>query len=483
MRWPWSATRSPRPAQPQASRAGPRQSALTPREREVASLVAEGLSNREIASRLVIAERTAEFHVEQILNKRGFHSRAQIAAWVAAQGQLREPEPRAASPEGSGAELARPATPMRRRRVLVPAVALLVALASLAVLSALPRRGSSPPIRTVAGTGVRAASDDALTATAAALTLPLGMAVDAAGDLYFVDGNRVRKLGPSGALVTVVGAKDPGYAGDGGPAVAARLNAPQALALVGDGSLYVADMRNHRVRKVDPQGVISTVAGTGEAGYAGDGGPAVAAKLNLPVGVAVGFAGSLYVADSANHRVRRLGADGVISTVAGTGDLAYAGDGGPGTSAPVGFPTGLAFDHRGNLYIADLFNDRVRKLDLAGTITTVAGTGIRGYSGDGTKASLAQINLGPGPPRSAGQLLAVDAEGNLYIADTANNRVRRMSVGGLITTLAGTGQAGYSGDGAPASAARLNGPLGLAVDADGGLYVADTENNRIRKVG
>src|SRR5262245_45758893 len=301
MRWPWSAARSPRPAQPQASRAAPRQSALTPREREVASLVAEGLSNREIARRLVIAERTAEFHVTQILNKRGFHSRAQIAAWVAAQSQLREPEPRAASPEDSDAELARPTTPMRRRRVLVPAVALVVALASLALLSAVPRPGSSPTIQTVAGTGVRAASDDALTATAADLALPLGMAFGAAGDLYFVDGNRVRKLDPSGALVTVVGAKDPGYAGDGGPAVAARLNAPQALALVGDGSLYIADMLNHRVRKVDPQGVISTVAGTGEAGYSGDGGPAIAAKLNLPVGVAVGFSGGLYIADSANH--------------------------------------------------------------------------------------------------------------------------------------------------------------------------------------
>jgi sugar lactone lactonase YvrE len=148
----------------------------------------------------------------------------------------------------------------------------------------------------------------------------------------------------------------------------------------------------------------------------------------------------------------------------------------------VGWPTGLAFDSRGNLYVADAFSDRIRRVDLTGTVTTVAGTGVRGYSGDGTRASLAQINLAPGPPRSVGQVLAVDTEGGLYFADTANNRVRRVSVDGAITTLVGTGRAGYSGDGVPASAAQLSGPLGLAVDPDGGLYVADTENNRIRKV-
>jgi sugar lactone lactonase YvrE len=148
----------------------------------------------------------------------------------------------------------------------------------------------------------------------------------------------------------------------------------------------------------------------------------------------------------------------------------------------VGWPTGLAFDHKGNLYIADASNDRVRKLDLSGTITTVAGTGVRGYSGDGTRASLAQLNLAPGPPRSAGQGLAVDTRGNLYIADTANHRVRKVAVGGLITTVAGTGQAGYSGDGGPAGAAKLNAPLALAVDSDDNLFIADTENNRIRMV-
>lgn len=466
----------------QSPQARPKRDArLTPREREIAALVGKGFTNRAIANQLVISERTAEFHVEQIMNRLGFHSRTEIAAWVAQRGLLDVGE---REPISAGDEMKRPVVQTALTRWRVPAVAILAGLMSLAVVLAFARwpRVSAISIQTVAGTGLRGASDDVGTPMAANLTLVPGMAVDAADDVFFVDGHRIRELASNGTLTTFAGAADPGYSGDGGPAIAARLNAPQGLAIGSDGSLYVADMLNNRIRKVNQQGVIWTVAGTAQAGYSGDDGPAVMAQLNLPVGVAVGFGRVVYVADSGNHRVRRIGSDGVIVTVAGTGDLGYAGDAGPATSATVGWPTGLAFDHKGNLYIADAFNDRVRKLDLSGTITTVGGTGIRGYSGDGTRASLAQLSLAPGPPHSAGQGLAVDTEGNLYIADTANHRVRRVSVGGLITTVAGTGQAGYSGDGGPASAAKLNGPLALAVDADDTLFIADTENNRIRKV-
>ncbi|HLZ29446.1 MAG TPA: LuxR C-terminal-related transcriptional regulator [Chloroflexota bacterium] len=458
-----------------------RDTGLTPREREIAALVAKGFTNRSIAQQLVISERTAEFHVEQIMNKLGFHSRAEVAAWVAQRSVLDVGE---REPTSAVDEVKTPAAQTAPTRWRVPALATLAGLIALAVVLAFAwwPRGSAISIQTIAGSGLRGTSDDVRTPTAADLTLVPGMAIDPADDLYFVDGHRVRELTSNGKLMTIAGAADPGYSGDGGPAIAARLNAPQGLAIGSDGSLYIADMLNNCIRKVDQQGVISTVAGTAQAGYSGDGGPAALAQLNSPVGVAAGFGRVVYIADSANHRVRRIGSDGVIVTVAGTGELGYAGDAGPATSAPVGWPTGLAFDHKGNLYIADAFNDRVRKLDLSGTITTVAGTGIRGYSGDQTRASLAQLSLAPGPPRSAGQALAVDTEGNLYIADTANQRVRRVSVGGQITTVAGTGKAGYSGDGGPASAAELNGPLALAVDADDTLFIADTENNRIRKL-
>ena len=466
---------------PKAARANIKRGAeLTAREREIAALVGKGLTNRSIANELVISERTAEFHVEQIMNKRGFHSRTQIAAWVA-QHWL---EGAAAEHEAESTTVIEGSTPQHVHTRWRVAVAIVVASLSLVLVVALAswRPGSATSIQTVVGTGVRAASNDVGTASSINLTFVTAITTDAMDNLYFVDGHQIRELTSKGTVTTIAGVLDPGYSGDGGPAIAARLNAPQGLAIASDGSLFVADTLNNRVRRVDQQGMIWTVAGSSLAGYSGDGGPATLAQLNLPVGLALGFGRDLYVADSGNHRVRRISSDGIISTVAGTGELGYAGDAGPATSSPVGWPTGLAFDHKGNLYIADASNDRVRKVDLNGTITTMAGTGIRGYSGDGTRASSAQLNLAPGPPQGAGQGLGVDAEGNVYIADTANHRVRRVSVAGLITTVAGTGYAGYTGDGGSASSAEINGPLALAVTADGGLYIADTENNRIREV-
>ena len=441
---------------------------LSRRESEVAQLVAEGLSNREIAARLYISERTAEGHVEQIRNKLGFHhSRAQVAAWVAA----------------GAPPLARPRRIRSRPRFLAFTVAaLLVAITALAAaLVARPAPTAGRTIVTLVGTSRSAFSQDGDRALSTSLVKPVALALDAAGGLHFVDGHRVRRLDARGRVQPEAGTGEPGFGGDGGRAVDARLDAPQALAFDSRGNLYVSDTLNHRVRMVDRTGVIRTVAGTGEAGYSGDGGSAVAARLNLPTGLAVGFGDVLYVADTGNNVVRVVGRDGTIRTVVGTGRAGYAGEGGPATSAPLSSPQGLAVDGVGNLYIVDAQNDRVRRVDPSGVINTVAGTGARGFGGDGGRGTLALLDLEAGPPSAAGQALAVDARGYLYIADPGNQRVRRLDTQGLIQTVAGSGGAGYAGDGGPALEARLNLPLGISADATGVLYIADTANARIRR--
>jgi DNA-binding CsgD family transcriptional regulator/sugar lactone lactonase YvrE len=462
------------------------ESTLTPREQEVAALVAEGLTNRQIAERLFISERTAEHHVEQIRSKLGFHSRAQVAAWVVGLPAPRvRPAPTApasvpvdASVRGQSgaAHLAR----RRRWAIAVPA-ALLVA-AGLAALAFSATRAGGPAITivTVAGTGRSTFSPDGRPAKATDLIHPSAVVVDQNGTLYFIDGNRVRMITPQGTIKTIAGTGDSGDAGDGGQALSAQLNSPRGLAIDPDGDVFIADTGNNRVREVDIRGKIFTVAGTGDAGYAGDGGQAVRARLNSPTGLAVGFGGSLFVADTLNHRVRQV-ADGVISTVAGTGTAAYTFEGGSATASPLNLPEALAFDGEGNLYIDDVGNGRVRKVDPSGEITTVAGTGVRGFSGDGHPASAAGLKLAS-EGFQGGQALGVDSEGNLYIADAGNERIRRVDLHGNISTVAGTGRAGYSGDTGPPLAATLNLPLGVAVDAQGILYVADSQNNVIREI-
>ena len=305
------------------------------------------------------------------------------------------------------------------------------------------------------------------------------MALDGAGNLYIADyGNhRIRKVDATGVITTVAGDGTRGFGGDGGPAVAAQLYFPAGVALDGAGNLYIADTGNRRIRKVDATGVITTVAGTGRRGSGGDGGPAVAAQLRAPYGVALDGAGNLYIADTANQRIRKVDAAGVITTVAGFGRRGSGGDGDPATTAQLYDPTGVALDGAGNLYIADSQNQRIRKVDAAGVITTVAGDGPRGYSGDGGPAVWARLAV----PRG----VAADGAGNLYIADTANHRIRKVDAAGTITTMAGTGTesfGGSSGDGGPAVDAQLNSPWGLALDGAGNLYIADAGNNRIRKV-
>ena len=331
-------------------------------------------------------------------------------------------------------------------------------------------------ITTVAGTGERGYSGDGGPPTSAQLRSPQGVAVDGLGNLYVADylNHRVRRVDAAGVITTVAGTDERGYSGDGGPATSAQLGAPRGVAVDGSGNLYIADYGNGRVRKVDAAGVITTVAGTGQRGYSGDGGPAASAQLGLLRGVAVDGSGNLYIADARNHRVRKVDATGAINTVAGTGERRYGGDGGPATSAQLGRPQGVAVDSSGNLYIAANYNRRVRRVDAAGVINTVAGTGQWGHSGDGGPATSAQLRSPHG--------VAVDGLGNLYIADTYSSCVRRVDTAGVITTVAGTGEWGYSGDGGPATNAQLQRPRGVAVDGLGNLYIADSDNHCVRRV-
>jgi RHS repeat-associated protein len=334
-------------------------------------------------------------------------------------------------------------------------------------------------IITVAGNGSPGYSGDGGPATAASLfgwSGFLGVAVGPDGSLYIADtgNNRIRKVAPDGSITTVAGNGGRSYGGDGGPATAASLNIPYGVAVGPDGSLYIADTGNNRIRKVAPDGSITTVAGKGDYSYGGDGGPATAASLSFPGGVAVGPDGSLYIADTYNDRIRKVAPDGSITTVAGKGDDSYGGDGGPATAASLSLPYGVAVDPDGSLYIADTGNSRIRKVAPDGSITTVAGKGGDSYGGDGGPATAASLSFPEG--------VAVGPDGSLYIADTYNDRIRKVAPDGSITTVAGKGDYSYGGDGGPATAASLSLPYGVAVGPDGSLYIADTYNNRIREV-
>ena len=451
-----------------------------------------------------------------------------------------------------------------------------------------------------AGNGRAGNSGDGGPATAAQLSFPMGIAIDAAGNVFVADRDAsvVRKIAANGTITHRGRHGTPGYMGDGGAATSAQINGPFGMAVDSAGSLYIADTSNKVVRKVSPDGTISTVAGTGTPGYLGDGGAARSAWLNGPEGVAVDAAGNLYIADTFNGRIRRVGADGIITTAAGIGSTGvFSGDGGPAIErrhlaaarcrygprgkpvhrglrqqqSPHGHqrrssrpwragttefrrstakrrstrgcegPTGVTVDRSGNIYFVEagigsgtglaLGDYKVWKVSAAGILTTFAGNGIASFSGDGAAATAAQFNgpvgssgrsrpelctsadtqnqrvraVAPGgtiatvagtgvagfngeivSPRAAQlnrpQGVAADALGNWYVADTANNRVRKVQPGGNLFTIAGNGNASYFGDGGPAVKASVNQPEGVAVDAAGNVYIADTLDNAVRKV-
>ncbi len=384
-------------------------------------------------------------------------------------------------------------------------------------------------ISTIAGTGTAGFSGDGGPATAARLNDPKDITTDGSGNLYIADNenHRIRRVGGAGIITTVAGNGVEGYAGDGGPATSARLNDPTGVAFdTAAGVLYISDTENHRIRTVGPTGTIVTHigtgtpgsdtgpprhkaevdsperitfafgglliadtgndmirfvsnsggnldirAGTGTGGFSGDGGAATSAQLSNPTGVAAGTGGAFFIADSGNDRLRRVTSGGTISTYAGRNH--DGGDGGAATGAGLNQPFGVATDGAGNVFIADWANHRVRRVS-GGIITTVAGTGVAGTTGDGGAATSALLR----DPAD----VAVDAAGNIYIADAGNHKIRRVSPGGVITTFAGTGLEGFAGDGGAAASAQLDTPYGLDIDAAGNLYIADTGNHRIRRV-
>ncbi|MBA3470511.1 MAG: PKD domain-containing protein [Herpetosiphonaceae bacterium] len=329
-------------------------------------------------------------------------------------------------------------------------------------------------IQTVSGNGSAGMAGDNGQATNARHYYPRDVAFGPDGSFYVADSSnyRVRKIAPNGVITTVAGNGYSGNSGDGGPATSASLY-PYSIAVGPDGSIYIADYNSHRIRRIAPDGIITTVAGT-TGGYSGDGGLATTAQLYSPSGIAVGPDGSVYVADYSNQRIRRIAPDGIITTVAGTASAGYLGDGGLATAARLYYPSGVAVGADGSLFIADTSNRRIRKVAPNGIISTIAGTGTSGYTGDGgpaTSARLANpIDVVTGP------------DGSLYLTDSSYGVIRRVSPSGAISTVAGSGTNGYAGDGGSATAARLSSPQGLGVGADGRIAVADYSNQRIRSL-
>lgn len=334
-------------------------------------------------------------------------------------------------------------------------------------------------ITTVAGGSTFAGDGSA--ASAATLTYPSQIVVDSAGNTYIADSgsHRIRRVdAKTGIITTVAGTGTLGFSGDEGPAAAAALSQPSGIALDAAGNLYIADTGNRRVRRVDvKRGTIATVAGTGRRNYSGDGGKAIEAEMGSADAVVLDRAGNLLIADSYYGHIRKVDLQtGLISNFAGNGDYDFAGDGGPATSAALHTPTGLAVDRDGNVYIADIGHHRIRKVDAnSKIITTVAGNGQRPFNGDGGAAVSAALNIPTG--------ITLDGSDNLYIADSFHDRVRRVDAETrVITTVAGDGYFGYTGDGVAPLATSLNYPVGVAVDSSGNLYIADSDNHRIRHV-
>ncbi len=315
-------------------------------------------------------------------------------------------------------------------------------------------------IFTIAGTGATGATGDGGAATAAQLFNPTGLASDTAGNIYIADqsNQKVRKISRAGIITTIAGNGTPGFSGDSHAATDAQLYDPLAVAVDRAGNVYIADGVNCRIRKVNTSGVITTVAGADSAGFTGDGGAATNACLRSPYSVFLDSAGNIFIADQVNNRIRKVNTAGIITTIAGNGRAAYSGDGGPATSAALNSPSGVVVDGAGNVYISDQNNNRIRKIDTAGYISTFIDSGLHNNWG-----------------------IALDDTGCLYIANYSNTQILKATPTGRVSIYAGAMHSGFSGDGGPATAAQLNYPSGVAL---GGkyLYIADQTNHRIRRI-
>jgi len=338
------------------------------------------------------------------------------------------------------------------------------------ILSVTPSR----TVATAAGTGTVGNSGNGGAATSATLADPSAVAYDSLGNLYLADAQNhvIREVTKAGVISIFAGTGVEGYGGDGAAATSAYLDTPTGVAVDSTGNVYIADSHNHRIRKVTA-GTITTIAGVGTSGFSGDGAAATSAQLSDPMGVAVDSAGNVYIADTNNQRIRKVTGT-TIATIAGDGEELFAGDGSAATSAVLDSPTGVAVDSTGNIYIADRHNQRVRMI-TGTTISTIAGSGAAsfsgGFSGDGATATSSTLSKPSG--------VSVDASGNIYIADTDNQRIRQLG-GGAIATIVGSGQQGYGTDGTTPASINLNSPKAVAPDALGNLAVSDKLNQRVR---
>ena len=331
-------------------------------------------------------------------------------------------------------------------------------------------------ITTVAGTGTLGFDGDGGPATEAFIKNPTAVALDSQGNLYFCDAynERIRKVDANGIISTVMGTGVTDPQDEDLPAIDTNLSLVYGIATDNEDNLYIISRGHGKIFKLGGDGVARRIVGSGGSGFAGDGGLAIHAKIQNPCHLVVDSGGTLYIADSGNRRIRKVTPDGIISTIAGTGEDGFSGDSGPALKAPIAFPSAIAVDEDGNLYVADFLNHRIRRVSTDGIMTTIAGTGEPEYNGDGRPALECSI----GEPCG----VAVDQSGYVYIGDQVNYRVRVVTPSGMMYTVAGTGVQGYTGGGGPAERALMSNPDIIAFDYESNLYVPDYSNAVVRKL-